>query len=58
MKLRLTFNFFDTESSANHFCDTFNKKASYYIRKNKPAHFTPWVSQDGTEHKYIAWYYI
>lgn len=50
----MTFKFFDTEEQAKSFCD--NENLNRYIRKNHPAHYTPWTSQDGTEHKFVAWY--
>lgn len=56
-KLRLTFDFFDTEEQAADFCFNYNANSSYYMRKNKPAHYTPWSSSDGKEQKFIAWYY-
>ena len=51
-----TFEFFDTEEQAKEFCETKNMNSSYYVRKNHPAHYTPWSSQDGTENKFIVWY--
>lgn len=56
-RLKLNFTFTDTETAAIKFCDNFNKNTSYYIRKNKPAHYTPWSSPDRNEHKFICWYY-
>ena len=53
-RYRLTFTFANTEEQAKIFCDNENKNA--YIRKNHPAHYTPWSSQDETEHKFICWY--
>ena len=53
-RYRLTFRFTDTEEQAKAFCDNENKNA--YIRKHHKAHYTPWSSQDGTEHKFICWY--
>lgn len=55
---RATFQFFDTEEQARVFCDKQNALASAYVRKKYKAHYTPWSSQDGTENKFIAWYYI
>ena len=55
-RYRLTFKFADTEGQAKAFCDMQNRSYSYYVRKNHPAHYTPWSSQDGTEHKFICWY--
>lgn len=53
-RYRMTFEFFDTKEQAEKFCDEENK--DYYIRKHHPAHYTPWSSSDGTEHKFLAWY--
>lgn len=53
-RYRKTFKFFDTEEEAKVFCD--GENSCSYIRKHHPAHYTPWVSQDGTERKFIAWY--
>jgi hypothetical protein len=52
-----TFEFFDTAEQAENFCIAWNKEQTPYIRKRRPAHFTPWASQDGKENKFIAWYY-
>lgn len=56
-KYRSTFDFFDTEEQAKAFCDRYNSEASAYVRKKYQAHYTPWQSQNGKEHKFIAWYY-
>lgn len=53
---RKTFIFCDTMEQAKTFCDTQNANVSAYIRRKRPAHFTPWNSQDGREKKYICWY--
>jgi len=53
-RYRKTFKFFDTEEQAIDFCANENKNR--YIRNNHPAHYTSWVSQNRTEHKFIAWY--
>jgi hypothetical protein len=55
-KYQLTFRFFDTEREAKAFCKIENENASSYVRRKHKAHHTPWSSQDGLEHKYIAWY--
>ena len=57
-RYRKTFEFFDTEEQARAFCDKQNALASIYVRRKYKAHYTPWSSQDGTENKFIAWYYI
>ena len=54
-RYRLTFDFHDTAEQAQAFCDRINENR--YLRKNHPAHFTPWTSRDGSESKFIAWYY-
>lgn len=54
---RLTFKFFDTEKEAYDFCNRLWDESSYYVRKHYAAHYTPWESLDGKEHKFIVWYY-
>jgi hypothetical protein len=58
MKYRLTYQFCDTEAQAQELTKQLNKNGTYYVRKNKPAHFTPWESLDGKEKAFIVWYYI
>lgn len=53
-RYKMTFTFFDTEEQAQIFCSKENSNS--YIRKNHPAHYTPWNSQDGKENKFVAWY--
>ena len=53
-RYRLTFEFVDTKEQAEEFCNNENKNR--YIREHHKAHYTPWTSQDGSEHKYIVWY--
>ena len=55
-RYKKSFQFFDTEDKVKAFCDRQNK-ANPYLRRNKPAHYTPWTSKDGSEQKYIAWFY-
>jgi len=55
-RYKRTFNFYDTEDQAREFCNSFNKEASYYIRKNHKASYAPWISQDGKENSFVAWY--
>ena len=57
-KYNRTFSFFETEKQAKDFCEGYNKSASPYIRKNKPARYTPWRSNDGTENMFVAHYYV
>lgn len=54
-RYRKTFKFCETEDEAKRFCESENKNR--YIRKHHPAHYTSWSSQDGKEHKFIAWYF-
>lgn len=56
MRYRKTFQFFDTEAQAAQFCESMNS-GNAYLRRKHPAHYTPWISRDGSEHKYVAWYY-
>ena len=59
-RYRLTFEIFLTEKEARSRCDRENAAATAYIRKNKPAHYTPQY-KPGTNNTiidyYIAWYY-
>lgn len=57
-KYRYTFEFVETEEEARRFCERENTTGSAYKRKNKKAHFTPWTSKDGTEKRFICWYYV
>jgi hypothetical protein len=50
----MMFKFFDTEEQAKIFCD--NENLVNYIRKNHPAHYTSWKSQDRKENLFIVWY--
>lgn len=50
----MTFKFFNTEEQAKAFCA--NENLIKYIRKNHPAHYTSWSSQNGTENLFVAWY--
>ena len=56
-KYNLTFEFKETEEQAKNFCKNVSKGLSYYMRKNKPAIYTPWQSKDGKENLFICWYY-
>ena len=44
--------------NARAFCERINAGLTRYMRKNKPAHFTPWSSQDGKENLFVCWYYV
>ena len=48
---RETFEFFDTEQQAAAFVAARKKQ-------RRKAHMTPWQSADGSENKFIVWYYI
>lgn len=52
-----TFEIKTTEEEAKTFCQGINKAATYYMRQNKPAYYTPWSSRDNTEKGFICWYY-
>ena len=56
-KYRYTFEFKKTEEEARAFCEQINASSTRYMRTNKPAHFTPWRSQDG-ESMFVCWYYV
>jgi len=55
-RLQLTFDFVDTTEQAQSLCEKRNKESSRYCRRKYPAHYTPWISSDGNEHKFIVWY--
>ena len=58
-KYRLTFDFTETEEQAKALCNRINSNYSYYMRKNHPAHYTPWTAQDGTSEKhFVVWYQV
>lgn len=57
-KYQLTYNILDTEEEARMFCDNENKCATRHIRTKHPAHYANWDSNDGAEHKFIAWYHM
>lgn len=46
-----TYEFFNTEQQAAEFVSARRKK-------RRKAHMTPWQSADGSEQKFIVWYYI
>lgn len=52
-----TFTFCSSLEEARAICYSHNASSTEYMRRNHPAHFTPWISQDGNEKKYICWYY-
>ena len=56
-RLQFRFTFVDTEEQAVKMCNQINSTANAYRRKNKPAHYTPWSSQDGREHCFVVLYW-
>lgn len=56
MKYYLTFKILKTEKEARAFCENENAGATRYIRKHKPATFTPWESGDGFR-GFVVWYH-
>lgn len=57
-KYRYTFDFVETEKEAIEKCARINKELTYYMRKHKPAHYTPWKSADGKENIFVVLYYV
>lgn len=55
-KYNKTFKFCNTEQEAREMCESINRAATRYIRTKRPAHYTPWSSADGKEHKFIVWF--
>lgn len=53
-----TWRFAETEAEARAICARENSTGTAYKRLKHPAHYTPWASMDGREHKYIVWYVI
>lgn len=56
-RLQMTFEFVDTEEQAIKMCNRINSEANSYRRKNKPARYTPWDSQDGRQHLFVVIYW-
>ena len=54
-KYKTWFYFCQTEEEARAACARENASGSLYKRKHHAAHYTPWTSMDGKEHKYIIW---
>lgn len=56
---RTTFDFVETEEQAKQLCERINKAYTYYMRKNHPAHFTPWKDAEGkSTYNYVVWYQV
>ena len=51
-----TFEFCNTEQEAQTMCENINRTATRHIRMKHPAHYTPWSSTDGKDHKFIVWF--
>ena len=60
-RYRLAFEFVKTERDAQMLVRVKNRMASDYIRKHKPARYSPWEAKDKdgnvTESKWIVWYW-
>lgn len=58
-RYRLTFEFTETREQAQALCDKINAGYTYYMRKNNPAHFTPWKASDGdSKYNFVVWYSV
>ena len=55
-KYYLSFKFCDTEGDAQTMINSYNAYATRWQKKRYPGHVTEWKSEDGMEHKWIAWY--
>jgi hypothetical protein len=53
----MDFIFLETEEEAIVACANFNHWATPYCRRKHPAHYTPWTSQDGTQHRFIVFFW-
>ena len=56
-KYRATFDFVKTEEQAQAALQAYRDNATPYVRKRYPGCYTPWESQDGTEHLFVVWTY-
>lgn len=56
-KYQYTFKFVDTEQQAKDLCQDIFNNSNDYIKRNKKPHYSAWESQDGTEHKFIVWFW-
>lgn len=58
-RYRVTFKFTETKEQAQEFCDKINAGYTYYMRKNHPAHFTPWKDAEGkSSYNFVVWYSV
>ena len=57
MKYQYTYEIVETIEKAQALCESINNKLSRYMKANKPAHFTPWNSQDGLFNGYVVLYW-
>lgn len=58
-KYRLTFEFAETEEKAIKLCEQINKNYTYYMRKNHPAHYTPWSDKENkSKYHFVVWFSV
>ena len=58
MRYQLLFEFTETEEQARNLVDKRNRESTPYMRKHRPAHFTPWESSSPTDPAhFIVWSY-
>lgn len=56
--LRRTFQFVETEQEAIELCKTINKNQNSYRRQFHKPSYTPWTSEDQTQHLFVVWYSV
>lgn len=54
---RYTFQFAKSEQEARQMCAQINKELTYYMRKNHPAHYTPYNCKD-SKYSFVVLYYV
>ena len=56
MRYQLAFRFADCETEAAAMCAEWNRRATPYMRKKHPAHYTPWNCPEEPG-KFIVWFH-
>lgn len=51
------FEFVKTEQEAKNLVDLLNSRATPYMRKNHPAHYTPWTDSKTKIAQFVVWSY-
>ena len=54
--LKETFQFVETEEQAKQLCKDIQRYQNSYRKRWHKPHYTPWTSQDGTQHLFVVWF--